>query len=275
MKGLMGMTVGLLESRWADALAQLVRRHGGIPRCAPAVTEQRTADAADQVVRLLDAFETEPSPVVVFSTGYGVASLFELAAESDRQAQLREVLGAATTACRGPKPVAALHREGVSATVRAAPPYTSAELLDELRRVDLAGRLVALVHHGEPARELAQGLAERGARLVELLLYEWRPPTDARPLVDLARAIAAGEVGAVAFTSGVQVRHLVEAARGVGLEAPLVAGLRERTLVGAMGPVCARALQSLGIAPDAVPERPTMAALVAALAERAATGGAR
>jgi uroporphyrinogen-III synthase len=258
---LAGVRVALLEARRSSELADLIHRYGGEPIGVPAVREERIPSAGE-VAALLDALDVEDAPVLVFSTGVGVEAFFAEARALGREDGLRRTLRRALLACRGPKPVAVLQREGFSAQVRAAEPYTTETLLEALAEVDLASRLVVIFHHGAP---LTGALSRRAGQVRELLLYAWRMPADVEPLRRLVEELAAGRFGAVLFTSQVQAHHLLAVAREMGRAEPLRDALRERTVVAAIGPTCARALVELGVAPHVVPDRPKMGAAVAAL----------
>jgi uroporphyrinogen-III synthase len=265
MSDLGGLCVALLEARMPEELSALVRRHGGEPRCVAAVREERVpGDGA--VGELLDVAARERDPVVVLSTGAGVAALFAGARALGREGELRGLLGRATTVCRGPKPAAALQREGLAGSVRVAAPYTTAELLDALRPLPLAARLVAILHYGERNQPLVGAVTGHGARVHEVLLYEWRLPEDLAPLRQLVTEICDGRLGAILFTSQVQARHLFAVAGTMGAALALGEALRTRTIVAAVGPTCAAALESLGVRPHVVPANPKMGAAVAALA---------
>src|SRR5919198_5508805 len=164
MGALDGMRIAVLEARMPDTVAALVRRHGGEVSCVPALREEPRANG-DEVARWLDALGTEPSPVVILSTGVGVARLFAGACALGRDGELRDLLRRATTVCRGPKPTAALQREGIEASLRVSEPYTTAELLEALSPLELRGRLVAIVHYGEGNVPLVDALARQGATL--------------------------------------------------------------------------------------------------------------
>jgi uroporphyrinogen-III synthase len=110
-------------------------------------------------------------------------------------------------------------------------------------------------------------LAARGARLEELSLYEWKMPEDVEPLNTLVRETIAGRVDAIAFTSEIQCRHLFRVADDRGLSGQLADALNTNTIVAAIGPVCADALQALGVTPDVIPARTRMGSLIGALAE--------
>lgn len=272
-QGLGGRRIALLESRLGDALAGLVRKNGGEPVCVPAVRELRR-DAGADVARLLDAVAGEAAPLFVFSTGVGVAALFEEARVLAREPELRSALGRGFTLCRGPKPVAALSRERLAPSATVESPYTTAEIAAALGPLDLASRLVVLLHYGERNLPLVELLRSRGARLHELLLYEWALPEDPGPLRALVGELVAGRFAAAAFTSQVQVRHLVQVAEQAGLREQLLEALRSRVVVAAVGPTCARALEELGVPPQVVPENPKMGAMLAALVEALGPPGA-
>ncbi len=267
MSGLAGMRVALLEGRMSEELATLVRNHGGEPYCVPAVREERAAGAAAEMAKLLSNLGGEASPVVVLSTGAGVAALFAEARSLGRDGELREAMRRAATVCRGPKPVAALKREGIQASVKVKEPYTTADLLEALSTIIRHGQYVGVVHYGERNESLVEALARRGARVHEIILYEWKLPDDPRPLRTLVGDIVQGRVGAAVFTSQAQARHLFRIADEMGCGGELGAALRARTIVAAVGPTCARALEALGVSPRVVPRHPKMGPMITALAE--------
>jgi uroporphyrinogen-III synthase len=247
-------------------LAELVRRHGGLVRSAPAVRES-PLDCAAVVSDFLNRVRTPARRVHVFLTGAGATALFQ---EAERQGQLTfitESIRAGTTICRGPKPTAALKRYGLSPNASAASPYTSHELLEALGGIDLDGAEVTLVHYGERNKSLGDELRQKGAALNELCLYEWRLPEDVGPLEDLARALVKLEVDAVIFTSQVQWKHLLRVATALGLADALIHALNGGVVVAAVGPICSAALDEAGVHPRVVPENPKMGPLVIALSE--------
>lgn len=248
-----------------DALASLVRNHGGEPLSFPAVREAPRSCTAD-VARLLDTFAPLSSPLFILSTGVGVTALFKEAETIGRKTELSALLVRSTRVARGPKPVSALRKEGLEASVVAAEPYTTNELIDALERLPVSGQPVVVLHYGEVNDALIERLRARDARLFELMLYEWRMPEDERPLEALVDLIARGEMGAVLFTSQIQARHLFEVAERLGRRDALVVGLTQRTVVGAVGPTTEAKLVELGVRPHVVPERPKMGPLVAELA---------
>ena len=83
-----------------------------------------------------------------------------------------------------------------------------------------------------------------------------------------------GSFAAAAFTTQIQARHLIAVAAETGHRETLLAALRSRVLIAAVGPTCARVLTELGVPPQVVPENPKMGAMLAALVDRLAEGKA-
>lgn len=271
---LTGVRVALLEARMSGELARLVERQGGIPIRAPAMSEHPIAGAAE-VGRLLDRLARGEFAVAVFLTGVGVRALAQEADGLGRLAELRAALGRLTVVCRGPKPVAALAALDVATDVRAPEPHTTDELLGAMADLPLDGAGVLLLHYGERNQPLADILRGRGAHLDEVCLYEWRLPEDVGPLHALVRQVLDGEIDAIAFTSQVQLRHLLAVAAEE--REALLAALRGPVTVASIGPTCTAALRDHGIEPAVEPEHPKMGHLILALArqfERAPEGQA-
>jgi uroporphyrinogen-III synthase len=265
-----GRCIVLFESRLRDELAELVRRGGGVPVCVPAVVERQRA-SGHEVAALLDMLTNgETAPVFVFSTGVGARALFDEARSLGRAAELVEAIRRGGSICRGPKAVAALHREGLAATVKARSPFTTVELIEALASLELTGHPVVLVNYGERNDPLVEALTSQGAVLLELLVYEWAMPEDTAPLARAAESLIRGDFDAAAFTSQIQARHLMAIASRIGRRNQLVAALRSQVVVAAVGPTCARVLDELGVTPHVVPDPPKMGSMLDALAGRLA-----
>ena len=256
--------IALVEGRMPGELADLVRRHGGEPVNVPALREA-VLECREQVEEFITRLEQGALQVVIFLTGVGVNTLVREAEGCGRLPALLRGLSGAMRVCRGPKPVAALKRQGLAPTVQAEAPYTTTELLTALAGVDLAGRDVAVLHYGERNVALTDALQARGAYLYELCLYEWLLPEDLEPLQQLVRDLMADRLEAIAFTSQVQVRHLWQVATAMGLAAALTTALTTHCLVAAVGPTCAAALAAVGVTPHVEPSHPKMGPMVTAL----------
>jgi uroporphyrinogen-III synthase len=263
---LAGARIGLLEARLSSELAELVRREGGEPVCAPSVREA-PVDVAALVPALIDDLRRRRMEIVVFLTGAGATSLLEQASAIGARDALIEALAGATTVCRGPKPAVVLRKHGIPVHVNARTPHTTPELLDVLPDEFVRGRGVALLHDGGGNLALVEALRARGAKVDELRTYEWRLPDDIEPIEELIRELLAGRLDAVAFTSQVQVRHLFEVAARTHRTAGLRFALRHRTIVGSIGPTCSAALEQFDAPPHVVASPPKMRPLVTAVGQ--------
>jgi uroporphyrinogen-III synthase len=265
--------VAVLEARRESELASLVRRHGGEPICVPALREVER-DCVGEVRAAIEIL-AGPRAIVVLATGVGLDRWLAVAAglQSDvpqqgKRDELRRGLARATVVCRGPKPVAVLKREGLRVHLRAEPPHTTVELVTALASLDVEARDVIYVHDGGGLRTVPEVLIGRGAHVVEIQPYEWALPENLEPLRELVRLLRAGGVDALAITTQVQAKHLFAVAVSMGAEETLRVALRERVIVAAVGPTCARVLTELGAPPHVMPVQSKMGPLVLALMER-------
>jgi uroporphyrinogen-III synthase len=264
MRTLSGRTVALLESRQADELAAMVERLGGIAVRAPAVQERPVAgDFAPLLARIIAG----EFPLAIALTGAALNALFAYAGSRGQHEALRGAMAAMTLACRGPKPQAALRRQGLVATIVTDRPHTTTELLIALESARLTGVPAILLHYGECNLPFSTMLKERGALVQDVCLYEWALPDDVQPLHDVVRRLIAGDVDALLVTSQIQFRFLMQIAEAGGLAGALLSALNHHVVVGAVGPVCASAIKSAGGLADILPASPNSASLVGALAD--------
>ena len=262
-----GLRVAAFESRRGSEMARLIERMDGVPQVSASLQEAPLTDNP-QAVDFANRLITGQVDVVIFMTGVGVRYLLEqLERRFDRQRFL-DALSDITTVARGPKPVVVLKGEGLTPTWKVPAPNTWRELLALLdERVPLDGRNVTLQEYGQTNPSLTAGLEARGARVENLQVYRWTLPEDRKPLENNVRALVAGEIDVVLFTSAQQAVHLMETAAAMDQEAALRSALAA-TVVASVGPTTSERLRSLEIHVDLEPEQPKMGALVAAAAER-------
>lgn len=266
MASLTGKRVALLEARMSAEIASMVERFGGTAYSVPAVREA-PIEQPGETTAFLDILCAGQFGVVVFMTGVGASALLKEAAKRGELDAALVALRSATTVCRGPKPVSVLRRQDVQVDVTAAEPHTTSELLDAMRAIDVKDKKVALIHYGERNETAADALRGRGALVAEICLYEWRLPDDVGPLERLVGEIIDGKVDALAVTSQIQIRHLFEIADNLGKGSALADALNRRTVVAAVGPVCATALRSYGVIPHVQPSHPKMGPMMLALSD--------
>ncbi len=263
---LKGKRVALLEARMGAELSSMVERQGGTAYSVPAVRET-PVEQPRETAAFVDALCARRFDLIIFMTGVGASALIK---EAEKRGQLDAALNAlraTMTVCRGPKPVSVLRRHDVPVRITAAEPHTTVELLQALEPVDLRGKHVGLVHYGERTDAAADELKKRGAAVTEICLYEWHLPEDVSALERLVDEIIAGGVDALAVTSQIQIRHLFEIADKRGKRAALADALNRKTVVAAVGPVCATALRGFGVIPHVQPAHPKMGPMMLALSD--------
>jgi uroporphyrinogen-III synthase len=258
---LSGYTVGVTSDRRRDELATLLEHRGARVVIAPAVRIVPIADDAE----LRDATRTclaTPPDIVLVNTGIGMRGWLEAAEGWGLAEPLRTVLSRAYIVARGPMARAALTSAGLHD--QWSPESESyEEVVDHLTGRGVSGLTVALQLRGESQPEYLDAMAAIGARVIEVPVYRWAPPTDLAPLHRLVDLIAARLVDAVTFTAAPAVGALLRAA-GPDCEAILDA-LRTDVLVACVGPVTAAPLRRHGV-PVVAPARARLSAMVCTIA---------
>jgi uroporphyrinogen-III synthase len=267
---LAGYTVAVTAARRKVELGALLDRRGARVVYAPAIRIVPLSDDAELVAATREVL-AQPVDLVVATTGVGFRGWLEAA--DAWNLPLAQHLRSARILARGPKARGAIRGGGL---VDAWSPESesSAEVLSHLlsgAEGPLAGRRVAVQLHGDPLADLVAGLREAGAEVVTVPVYRWVLPEDVAPVRELVAAVVAGGIDAVTFTSAPAAASLLTVAADLGLREDLVAALRGRVLVVAVGPVTAGPLEAAGV-PSRQPERARLGALarevVARLPER-------
>lgn len=255
--------VAILEARAGEHLAGLVEKRGGIPLLAPALEEIPDVDP-QAIAALIGAWRTNPYKVAIFQTGVGTRALFKTTDELGLTAELLELLRASTVVVRGPKPVGELNARGVALAHRAASPFTTADVLNCIVNIDLAGARVLVQQYGAANRELRDALESRHAVVDEVSTYRWGLPSNVEPLHHLLDALQRKQVDAVVFTSAVQIHNFHAVAELAGRAGDLV-NLLNGCVIGSVGPVCSRALRSFGVHPTFEADPPKLGPLLVGL----------
>ena len=268
--GLTGLRVLSLESRRSAEIGKLIANHGGLPILAPSMKEVPLESNGD-ALEFVGALAQRGFDMVIFLTGVGTRALSRLAETAYSREKFVAALRQVTIVARGPKPAAALTELGVPVTVAVPEPNTWREVLKALdERSDslpLRGRRVAVQEYGASNQELLAGLAERGALVTRVPIYEWALPDDTAPLRAAVQAVVREEVDIALFTTSVQVIHLLRIAKELDSEKALLRGFA-RIVVGSIGPVTSEALREHGLPVDFEPEHPRMGFLVNEAAQR-------
>ncbi|MEZ0448948.1 uroporphyrinogen-III synthase [Cellulomonas sp. ICMP 17802] len=260
---LAGLVVLITADRRSAELAAALGRRGATVRHAPALgMVPHTDDAA--LLEGTRSLLADPPDTVVVTTGIGFRGWIEAADAAGLDEPLVEMLRGTRIVARGPKARGAIQAAGLTADW-VAESETSAEIAEVLLDEGVAGRDIAVQHHGAGADGLDEAFAAAGARVRSLVVYRWGPPPDPGVVEASVRAVAAGEVDAVVFTSAPGAAAWLTAADGAGVTDRIVALARRGSVVmAAVGPITAKPLQERGIEP-LVPDRGRLGSLVRAL----------
>ena len=267
-----GLRVLSLESRRGPEMAKLIANYGGEAMVAASMREVPLESNTDALAfaRKLFAGEFE---MVIFLTGVGTRALARVAETlyplEEYLAELRKI----GVVARGPKPLAVLREWNVPVAITVPEPNTWRELLraldDNAAAFPLQGLRIAVQEYGVTNSDLLAGLAERGAQVSSVPVYEWALPEDTRPLRLAIAAITRHEIDVILFTTATQVDHLLllatEMQPGVDLRPAY-----SRMVVASIGPTTSERLRECGIVPDLEPTHPKMGYLVSEAAQRSA-----
>jgi uroporphyrinogen-III synthase len=273
MSGFEGLRVLALESRRAPELAKLISNYGGEAVVAPSMREVPLESNKEALAFAAALFAGE-FDMVIFLTGVGARVLLGVVETAYKREDYIAALQRVSVVPRGPKPIAVLREIGVTPAITVPEPNTWRELLlaideagasrEELR---LRGKRVAVQEYGVSNPELLSGLRERGATVTRVPIYQWALPENLAPLQAAVKALAAGEIDVMFFTTSVQIAHLFQIAAEMNLEEPMRQGLG-RAIVASIGPTTSEELQRRGIRADLEPSHPKMGFLVKEAAEQ-------
>jgi uroporphyrinogen-III synthase len=269
--GLAGLRVLSLESRRAPEMAKLIENYGGHAIVAPSMREV-PLESNTEALAFARTLAANGFDMVIFLTGVGTRALARVVETICPIEQFAEALRRLVVVARGPKPVAALKELGVPVTVAVPEPNTWRDLLRALdEKSDVAplqGRRVALQEYGASNAELLAGLAQRGAQVTRVPVYQWGLPEDTGPLRAAVDSVSGGGVDVALFTTSIQVAHLLRMAREMNRERELRRAFA-RIVVGSIGPMTSEELRDEGLVADFEPEHPKMGFLVNEAAQRA------
>jgi uroporphyrinogen-III synthase len=272
LEGFAGLRVLSLESRRAPEMAKLIANYGGVPIVAPSMREV-PLESNTEALAFGRALISDGFDIVIFLTGVGTRALSRVVETIYPVSEFVAALQKTAVVARGPKPVAALKELGVPVTLVVPEPNTWRDLLrvlDENKAtLPVHGRRVAVQEYGSSNGDLLAGLAERGAHVTRVPVYQWALPEDTGPLRRAIETIARGEVDVALFTTSIQVPHLLQIAAEMNLEQEVRRSFA-RIVVGSIGPVTSETLREHGIEPDFEPSHPKMGILVNEAARGAA-----
>ncbi|WP_262269175.1 uroporphyrinogen-III synthase [Microvirga yunnanensis] len=246
-----GRRIAVPESRELDLFTRMLERHGAVAVRCPLVSIHDAEDPAP-VEAWIDRLVQGMHDVVVLYTGEGLSRLLGFARRSGVEADVIAALGRTCKVARGPKPAKVLRGIGLAPDVMAEEP-TTAGLMTTLSGLSVTGRRVGVLLYPGGEEALPAFLEAAGAMVDPILSYRYASHEEDERVVALIRELASGTIDLIAFTSSAQVRRLKEVARRFGLDPDLDAAMHA-TLVAAVGPVTAEAVEKAGWPVDAMPQ---------------------
>ena len=267
-----GLRVLSLESRRAQEMESLIRKEQGAPFVAPSVQEKALEDQ-HELVEFVERLERGEFEMLICMTGVGLSFLRDVALARLSVERLVSALRRVTILSRGPKPLRVLHEMDVRTHIVVPEPNTWKEIVEAVR--DRSERRIAVQEYGRPSPELTAALENLGRQVTSVPVYRWQLPADMAPLREAVKRLAARLFDVVLFTSSIQLDHLLDVAREMGLEDGVRAALRNDVAIASVGPVMTASLESCGLAADITPVHPKMGALIRAASELSAAAVAR
>jgi hydroxymethylbilane synthase len=239
----------VLVTRSADqagALLAALAKRGVDPVSVPAIE----VELVGRLDGLAAAPDTGSYDWIVVTSANGVRAILELSEGSPA------AFGSARWAAVGAATAGRMQRAGIAVSFR--PSRSDGATLGSELPVRPGDRVLAI--RGDLADgELAASLRARGAQVDDLVAYRTREaPVSSRPL--LRRAMAAGPIAALVFTSGSTVRGLVALARSEGLDLAAIPAV-------CIGPETADVARAAGFAVETIAAEPDAAALADATAQ--------
>jgi uroporphyrinogen-III synthase len=138
-----------------------------------------------------------------------------------------------------------------------------------LSGLDLRGRRIGVQLYPDAGDRLVAFLESAGAIPDPVTPYEYASLVADEAMLDLIDLLVAGAIDVVVLTSAPQVRRLFDVAKSRGVTDRLLAGLA-RTIIAAIGPIVAEAVQQRGLASAIMPSgayfmKPLVSAIATAM----------
>lgn len=282
---LSNLTVAVTGSRRAQELAHIIRSFGGIPYIAPTIGIEIPESSAEQGKQFIVKIIRERPDYVVFMTGPGVYSLFDIAKRSGIQESLTNALHNTTIVCRSEKPKMALSHFKLRSHLVPKDENTAKGVLRLLQKQDLLHKKIAIFWHGSYSQELRDELQRDGATVFESSTYTYSGKLDSAGalilekmgfkydspneavVIELIEKINKGSVDAITFTSPPSAQELFRIATSHNLEASLRKDLNARVIVTVIGPSTRSVLEKNGVFVDVMPETYKMGSMVKSLSD--------
>ncbi len=259
MNGLTNKTIAIAADRRAEAIATLVKKHGGSPEIF-SIQGQRIYNQSicrENIGVLINQF----FDWVILTTGIGVRTLEQAAVEMNQEKNFLDTLRQRKLAIRGSKTRNWLKSRRLAAEC-VSPDGTMKQLFAQLAAdAHPAGKKVYLQVYDEDEAELTRSFEKLGYVVYLSKPYHYQKP-DPPVLQKLTASIIGGAVDAVIFTSKTQVRNLFHQ---IDQQEDLVRAFNQRVLAVAIGKVTGGEIADQGVHIVVRPDYPKMGAMIVTL----------
>lgn len=260
MKGLINKKIGIASDRQSEAIASLVRKHGGTPAIYSIQGRRQCNEVIciENIKTLID----DPFDWVILTTGIGAKTLEKTAMETNQLEDFLQALKRRKLAIRGSKTLNWLKSHGLVAE-RVSSDGTMAQLFS----IFAADGNCSTENHAylqvydEDEAELKQSLEALGFTVYLSKPYHYENP-DRQILRNLTNRVIDQTLDAIVFTSKTQVRNLFDQA---DQKEKLVQAFNEHVLAVAVGKVTASEIAGKGVRHLIHPDPPKMGAMIVQL----------
>ncbi len=265
-----GRRIAVPESRELDLFTRMLERHGAAVIRCPLVSIHDVEDAAP-VEAWLERLVKGQHEIVVLYTGEGLSRLLGFARRKGIEADVVAALARTLKVARGPKPVKILRSIGLAPDLMPEKPTTGG-LMEVLSDLALKDKRIGVQLYPGGEEALPAFLAKADAIPDPVLCYRYASDEEDGKVLHLIHELGSGNIDLIAFTSTAQVGRLQDVARQFGSER-LLDDAMQHTLIAAVGPVTAHAVEKAGWSVGAMPQdsfhlKPLMSALSLKLAHR-------
>ncbi|MGI8315212.1 uroporphyrinogen-III synthase [Halobacillus mangrovi] len=256
MKGLTDKRIGVAADRKSEAICKLIENMGGNGVVYPSQGKQvLNEDISSQNVK---DYLNKTFDWVILTTGIGVRTLAQSAAENNMRDKFLEKLGQSSLAIRGSKTMDWLRENHLNPDL-VSEDGTMDHLFSLLPSPTKEAASVFLQAYHQDDALLKNKLEAVGYNVYLSQPYAFEPPSETI-MNSLKEEIVKQSLDAVVFTSKTQVKNLFNTPTQELTEA-----FNDQVLAVAVGKVTAKELEDQGINQVLQPNRPKMGAMVVAM----------
>ncbi len=246
----------------AHGVISAIVRMGGRPYYIPTIF-MRMSECREAVAKLYNDLSSGAVDYVAFLSRNAFTYLVAAASGLDIVEQLKSV----PVISVGKKTSEFLESNGIKPSIIAARPGY-AGIVDSLEHSAINGKRIVVIRNASAKNSMATALLSAGASdVIEIGTYETRTMMDAAASRAFYGALSSRSIDAIIFGSGLEAEGMMEML-GITPFSQRQASLLSGVLLAAIGDSTARAMASMGMAAEVVPDKCTFDDLVIALDAR-------